>query len=80
MDCAAFEHCVGYCLIDAGADDVARWFSSARSVMSSLKVKGVYNHVREPIYTIAALKNCPIRKLENLKGKAINAATRFYAR
>jgi NitT/TauT family transport system substrate-binding protein len=39
------------------------------------KVKGVYNHVREPIYTIAVLKSSPIQKLEDLKGKTIGVVS-----
>jgi NitT/TauT family transport system substrate-binding protein len=39
------------------------------------KIKGVYNHVREPIYTIAVLKSSPIQKLEDLKGKTIGVVS-----
>jgi len=34
-------------------------------------IKGIYNHVREPIYTIAVVKDSPIRKIEDLKNKTI---------
>jgi NitT/TauT family transport system substrate-binding protein len=34
-------------------------------------IKGIYNHVREPIYTIAVVKDSPVQKLEDLKGKTI---------
>ena len=34
-------------------------------------IQGIYNHVREPIYTIAVVKDSPIQKLEDLKGKTI---------
>jgi NitT/TauT family transport system substrate-binding protein len=39
------------------------------------KIVAVYNHVREPIYTIAALKDGPITKLEDLKDKTIGAVS-----
>jgi NitT/TauT family transport system substrate-binding protein len=32
-------------------------------------IKGIYNHVREPIYTIAVVKDSPVRKIEDLKNK-----------
>src|SRR5829696_8956318 len=35
------------------------------------KVIAVYNHVREAIYTIAVLKDSPVQKLQDLKGKTI---------
>jgi NitT/TauT family transport system substrate-binding protein len=35
------------------------------------KAVAVYNHVREAIYTIAVLKDSPIQKLHDLKGKTI---------
>ncbi len=35
------------------------------------KIVGVYNHVREPIYTIAVQKESPIGGIKDLKGKAI---------
>ncbi|WJR77868.1 ABC transporter substrate-binding protein [Bradyrhizobium sp. NP1] len=34
-------------------------------------IKGVYNHVREPIYTIAVVDDSPVKKLDDLKGKTI---------
>ncbi len=39
------------------------------------KIKAVYNHTREPIYTIAVLKDSPIKKLEDLKGKTIGVVS-----
>lgn len=38
-------------------------------------IKGVYNHTRESIYTIAVLKDSPIKKLEDLKGKTIGVVS-----
>jgi len=40
-------------------------------IQEGAKIKAVYNHVREPIYTIAVIKDSPITKLEDLKGKTI---------
>jgi NitT/TauT family transport system substrate-binding protein len=34
-------------------------------------IKGVYNHVREPIYTIAVVDRSPVKRLEDLKNKTI---------
>lgn len=34
-------------------------------------IKGVYNHTREPIYTIAVVKDSSIKQLADLKGKTI---------
>jgi NitT/TauT family transport system substrate-binding protein len=34
-------------------------------------IVGIYNHVREPIYTIAVVKDSPVQKIEDLKGKTI---------
>jgi NitT/TauT family transport system substrate-binding protein len=34
-------------------------------------IKGIYNHVREPIYTIAVVKDSPIQRLQDLKNKTI---------
>jgi NitT/TauT family transport system substrate-binding protein len=34
-------------------------------------IKGVYNHTREPIYSIAVVEDSPIKRLEDLKGKTI---------
>lgn len=39
------------------------------------KVIAVYNHVREPIYTIAVTKQSPITKLEQVKGKTIGVSS-----
>jgi NitT/TauT family transport system substrate-binding protein len=39
------------------------------------KIKAVYNHTREPIYTIAVVKDSPIKKLEDLKGKTIGVVS-----
>jgi NitT/TauT family transport system substrate-binding protein len=39
------------------------------------KIKAVYNHTREPIYTIAVVKDSPITKLEDLKGKTIGVVS-----
>jgi NitT/TauT family transport system substrate-binding protein len=39
------------------------------------KIKSVYNHTREPIYTIAVVKDSPIKKLEDLKGKTIGVTS-----
>src|SRR3712207_7780223 len=37
---------------------------------SDAKAIAVYNHTREPIYTIAVVKGSPIQKLEDLKGRS----------
>lgn len=39
------------------------------------KVIAIYNHVREPIYTIAVTKQSPITKLEQVKGKTIGVSS-----
>jgi NitT/TauT family transport system substrate-binding protein len=44
-------------------------------IQEGAKIKGVYNHVREPIYTIAVVKDSPIQKLEDLKGKTIGVVS-----
>jgi len=36
---------------------------------------GVYNHTREPIYTLAVLKDSPVQKIEDLKGKTIGVVS-----
>lgn len=38
---------------------------------SGAKIIGVYNHVREPIYTIAVTDDSPVKQLSDLKGKTI---------
>jgi NitT/TauT family transport system substrate-binding protein len=38
-------------------------------------IKGVYNHTREPIYTLAVLKDSPVQKIEDLKGKTIGVVS-----
>jgi NitT/TauT family transport system substrate-binding protein len=38
-------------------------------------IKAVYNHTREPIYTLAVLKDSPVQKLEDLKGKTIGVVS-----
>lgn len=38
-------------------------------------IKGVYNHTRESIYTIAVVKDSPIKKLEDLKNKTIGVVS-----
>ncbi|MGL4555863.1 MAG: ABC transporter substrate-binding protein, partial [Afipia sp.] len=38
-------------------------------------IKGVYNHTRESIYTIAVVKDSPIQKLEDLKNKTIGVVS-----
>jgi NitT/TauT family transport system substrate-binding protein len=38
-------------------------------------IKGVYNHTREPIYTLAVLKGSPVQKIEDLKGKTIGVVS-----
>jgi NitT/TauT family transport system substrate-binding protein len=38
-------------------------------------IKGVYNHTREPIYTLAVLKGSSVQKLEDLKGKTIGVVS-----
>jgi NitT/TauT family transport system substrate-binding protein len=40
-------------------------------IQEGAKIKAVYNHVREPIYTIAVVKDSPVKKLEDLKNKTI---------
>jgi NitT/TauT family transport system substrate-binding protein len=34
-------------------------------------ILAIYNHVREPIYTIAVVKDSPVQKIEDLKNKTI---------
>src|SRR5258708_1119313 len=38
-------------------------------------IKGIYNHVREPIYTIAVVKDSPVQKIEDLKNKTIGVCS-----
>jgi NitT/TauT family transport system substrate-binding protein len=38
-------------------------------------IKGIYDHTREPIYTLAVLKESPVRKLQDLKGKTIGVVS-----
>jgi NitT/TauT family transport system substrate-binding protein len=38
-------------------------------------IKGIYNHAREAIYTIAVLKDSPVQKLADLKGKTIGVVS-----
>lgn len=40
-------------------------------IQEGAKIKAVYNHTREPIYTIAVAKDSPIQKLTDFKDKTI---------
>jgi NitT/TauT family transport system substrate-binding protein len=45
------------------------------AVQEGAKIRAVYNHVREPIYTIAVVKDSAIKQLADLKGKTIGVTT-----
>ena len=41
------------------------------AIQEGAKIRAVYNHVREPIYTIAVLKDSPLKDLKDFGNKTI---------